>query len=431
MSTPTVDPTTPVSASSSTPNTSYAPPPPSFTTLVSSSPSLPLPDLLLLHLRLLHAYLSSFTYNSTPGPEHTPAIQSIKSRPLRDITRTAQQIIQRRLSIRCLEAVVVALHLLAATEAEVAERYGGVRLLRYPLRFYSTCGGHRYWHILLVVALMPLPASASSLSSSAAPPLFGAVSLSRHAPLSLREMTFDSLSALCSSLREEYTRIGHSLLQMTVGLPVTHNERSRATLDWHFLALRLPPSAQHYHDSSATAETRPTVSNKLPDTASDVDTDEPFAGDGAEEMTISASSTSTASLLLADSPTVAREWRRVFELLDRYAVRAVEYSSQMAYNRQRPAQARPLTPLHPHCHFDTRTQQLKYDGTTVRRRETVRALSSKAVKAAGGQREAGKAAGARVERSGSVASKPVLLPRLLRRHTLPVQRAADRSAFAV
>ena len=426
MPTPTTDSTAPSPLGPSGVSS-----PPCFTTLLSSNPSLPLPDLVDLHLHALHAYLSSFTYNSTPGPEHTPHIQAIKSQPPRHIAHTARQIIQRHQPIRCLEAVVVALHLLAATETDVAERSpAGMRLLRYPLRLYSTCGGHHYWHILLVVALVPtVPLSPSASSSSVVPPpVFGAVSISRHEPLSLRPLMFGSLSSLCSSLRDEYGRIGHSLLQMTVGLPATLNERSKAALDWHFLALQLPASKQLHHDSSHASSA--SQQQQLPSLASAADTDELSAGDGAEEMTTTSPS-STAAALLVDTAAVAREWRRVCDVLDRYAVRAVEYAAQMAHNRQRPAQARPLTPLHPQCHFDPRTQQIKYDGAVVSRRERSRALSTKASRAAGVQREAGKAAGGRVERSGSVASERIILPPLQRRHTLPAKRTADRSAFAV
>ena len=427
MSVLSVVPSTFVSPSLQTPGNTDVLVPPSFAALFSSSPSLPPSGLVNLHLHTLHGYLASFTYNTTPGPEHMPHIQSIKSQPLRHITHTAQQIIHRRLPIRCLEAVVVALHLLAATEAEVAERCGGVRLLRYPLRFYSTCGGHHYWHILLVVALMP-PLSPSPSSSDAALPVFGAVSLSRHAPLSLRELKFDSLSALCSSLREEYRRIGHSILQMTVGLPVTQDERSRATLDWHFLALHLSVSNQHsYNHDTATT---PLADQQLPTTPPADEADEPIAGDGAEEMVTTAAEYTPAAMPVYNLA-VAREWCRVCDVLDRYALRATQYATQMTHNRQRPAQARPLTPLHPHCHFDSRTQQLKYESSAANHR--VRTLSGTASNSENVQKEAGGGAAGREERSGSVTApeRVVVLPRPPRRHTLPTRRAADRSAFAV
>ena len=408
-----------VSPSRTTITNGTAPSPPSFANLLSSSPPLPLPELISTHLHDLYAYLSSFTYNNTPGSEHTPHIQAIKSQPLRHITLTARQIIHRRQPIRCLEAVVVALHLLAATEAEVAERCDGVRLLRYPLRFYSTCGGHCYWHILLVVALGPLlPSPSPSSTALASLPAFGAVSLSRHTPLSMRSLTFGSLSALCSSIRDEYGRIGHSLLQMTVGLPVTTNERSRAALDWHFLALHLPASKQHNHDT-----------HQLPTSPSADDTTQSSAAvDGADDIP---TSQSLVAVTAGDSATVMREWRAVCDVLDRYAARAVEYTAQVTINRQRPALARPLAPLHPQCHFDPHTQQFKYDGTTAKRAEKVRTQSTNAATTGRVQKKAGTAVAGRDDRSGSAATECVVLARLTRRQTLPMRRTADRAAFAV
>ena len=325
---------------------------------MSAHPTLSIHGQLDVYLHHLHAFLSSFTYNTSPGPEHTPGIQLIKSQPLRVVCQTAHRIVAARLPIKCLEGVVVALQLTTAvaaaglrlptSDSAVALSEGQWRLMRLALRFHSECGGHRYWHVLLVLELQWADASSQS-SPPAMHRRFAIISASRHPPLSFRSFSHPSLSSLCSSLKAEYHRIGHRLLHLTLGLPIEESERSKLPLHWHFLSI--PLTADDDNDarrevppSSLQCQSRPS----------------PSADDAVEEE-VSDEWVGSASMgVRKESSAAAREWKVVSRIVDRYADVAPSLLQRLRLNLRSPSIARPLPPLHPLVHWEQRTHQMLY-----------------------------------------------------------------------
>lgn len=305
--------------------------PPPLPTISSRHPTLSIPAQFDVYFTSLHSFLSSFTYKSTPGPEHTPNIQQIKSQPMRIICQTSNHIITNQLPIKCLEAVVIATQqtcLITNRRSSMKGREEEWRLTRMPLRFQSTCEGHRYWHIVLVLMV-----------EWGDEVRFGAVSLSRHSPLSYRSMVHSSLSSLCSSFRAEYHRIGHRLLQLTLGLPFDSDPRSQRTQQWHFLSIPLTVTSTSADDQ---------LFQPLPSPSDDT-----------EELQVN-----RLLPLIAESDSVKAEWRVVSRVLDRYSVSAMVWLNEWRVNERSPSNAKPLTVLHPMVHWQQRTGQMVYEGGT-------------------------------------------------------------------
>ena len=338
--------------------------PPSYAALVAQHPSRSVHEHFDAYLLALHSFLSSFTYKSSPGPEHTPDIQSIKAQPIRAICQTAQRIVRARLPLKCLEATVVALHLSFAIPP-----HASYSLTRMPLRFLSTCAGHRYWHIVLALQLtwegfgLRAERGAGAREGGWAS-RWAAISLSRHPPLGLCGFVHPSLSSLCTSLHGEYQVIGHAVLRLTVGLPVNEDERSRAPLHWHFLSLDLPKAAH---------STRPQPS-------------EGAQGEAEDEAEAEGEELQVGATPVVDSEAEQAEWKVVRGVLDRYALRASALLQRMRLNGRSPSTARPLPPLHPLVHWEPRSQQLQYTGRKARQGRE--ATDGKSRQVAGGRVEA-------------------------------------------
>ena len=324
-------------------------PPPPLPTLVSLHPTLSIHSHLDLYLTSLHSFLSSFTYKTTPGPEHTPFIQSIKSQPLRVVTHTAERIIAAHLPIKCLEAVVIAIHL---THTITGNR--DWRLTRFPLRFHSTCSGHRYWHIVLLLQLTWVGFTETASPSSTPRrgkagvegrgSRFAFISLSRHPPLSFSPFSHSSLSSLCTAIRAEYHRIGHHVLHVTVGLPLDGlSDRSKEPLHWHFLSIPLPAAQLDALPPLATAA---------------VDVTEKDGSERGEEEAEDVAGQADSPCVV-DSEAARMEWRTVRGILSRYSQYASAVSHQLRLNSRSPSNARPLPPLHPLVHWEPAAQQMQ------------------------------------------------------------------------
>ena len=354
-----MQPANPASSAPPTLQPSPLPPLPSLASLLAQHPSRSIHSLLDAHLLSLHSFLTSFTYKSSPGPEHTPAIQSIKSQPMRAISLATQHILHARLPIKCLEATVLALHL-----TPLPPPHPSYAIRRFPLRFRSTCAGNNYWHILLAIQLTwdgfePPPGRQLTGRSGAAATWgsrWGVVSLSRHAPLGYRALEYPTLSALCEALRAEYQLIGHQVVGMTVGLPMEEGERSREPLHWHFLAIDLPSALQSIQEGEAT-----TVNEKIKEREAQEEGEGEVEG---EELQL-------GTVPVVDSEAVRAEWKVVRGVLDRYALNASALLRQLRINGRSPSMARPLPPLHPLVHWESRSQQMRYTGGKVRSNSTM------------------------------------------------------------
>ncbi|CAG9576646.1 conserved hypothetical protein [Leishmania major strain Friedlin] len=147
-----------------------------------------------------------------------------KHRSLQSILFTAKEVLCEALPIRCLEATFVALHY-TQTLRDID---------RIPLSFKSEANGNFYRHIVLV------------LRTRSAPALYGALGLSRKPTLMYKPLAYHSLFDVVMDYKREYEALGHELLDIKLGIAVTHDERSRYDPCWRFIALKL----DHYRDGT-------------------------------------------------------------------------------------------------------------------------------------------------------------------------------------
>ena len=226
------------------------------------------------------------------------------------------------------------------------------QLTRFPLRFHSTCNGHRYWHIVLVLQLTwrgfteasppSTPRRAQGVGEGWGS-RFAAISLSRHPPLSFSTFSHPSLSSLCTALRAEYHHIGHHVLHITVGLPIDNvSDRSKEPLHWHFLSIPLP-SAQC--DALLLSPT-----DMAPDFNEEDESEDTEAGDVQRQG---------EPTIVKESEAVQSEWKVVRGILSRYSQRAKAVSHQLRLNACSPSIARPLPLVHPLVHWEPGTQQMR------------------------------------------------------------------------
>ncbi|KAI5684605.1 Vasohibin [Leishmania braziliensis] len=140
-----------------------------------------------------------------------------KHRSLQSILFTAKEVLDEALPIRCLEATFVALHYTQTLHD----------IDRIPLSFKSEAKGNFYRHIVLV------------LRTRTAPILYGALGLSRKSTLMYKPLAYRSLFDVVMDYKHEYEVLGHDLLDIKLGIAITHNEHSRWDPCWRFIALRL------------------------------------------------------------------------------------------------------------------------------------------------------------------------------------------------
>ncbi|AYU79925.1 Vasohibin [Leishmania donovani] len=147
-----------------------------------------------------------------------------KHRSLQSILFTAKEVLCEALPIRCLEATFVALHY-TQTLRDID---------RIPLSFKSEANGHFYRHIVLVLRTRSTPA------------LYGALGLSRKPTLMYKPLAYHSLFDVVMDYKHEYEALGHELLDIKLGIAITHDEHSRWDPCWRFIALKL----DHYRDGA-------------------------------------------------------------------------------------------------------------------------------------------------------------------------------------
>lgn len=157
--------------------------------------------------------LDILSYNHLP---HT-IFNLEKHRSLHSILMTGKEALAEALPIRCLEATFVGMHLTQENRD----------LDRIPLSFRSTVGGNHYQHIVLVLHVRQ-PAS-----------LFGALGLSRKRTLMYKPMTYTNLYDLIMDFKREYEALSHELIDVKLGLAITHDPLSRLAPCWRFVALKL------------------------------------------------------------------------------------------------------------------------------------------------------------------------------------------------
>jgi tubulinyl-Tyr carboxypeptidase len=182
------------------------PPRPSEAAIPRDRPSLE-------QIPFIQQQISTLTYNHLPRTFFSLE----KHRSLQSILLTAKEALSEALPIRCLEATFVALHFTQCLRD----------VDRIPLSFKSEANGNTYRHIVLV------------LRTRSNPSLYGALGLSRKSTLMYKPMNFRSLFDVVMDYKHEYAVLGHELVDIKLGIAITHDEHSRWEPCWRFIAVKL------------------------------------------------------------------------------------------------------------------------------------------------------------------------------------------------
>ncbi|KAG5501397.1 hypothetical protein JKF63_03210 [Porcisia hertigi] len=153
-----------------------------------------------------------------------------KHRSLQSILFTAKEVLYEALPIRCLEATFVALYYTQMLRD----------IDRIPLSFKSEANKKFYRHIVLVIR------------TRVAPTLYGALGLSRKSTLMYKPLTYSSLFDLVMDYKREYKALGHELLDIKLGIAISHDEHSRWDPCWRFIAIKMDNYRDGAHERSRT-----------------------------------------------------------------------------------------------------------------------------------------------------------------------------------
>jgi hypothetical protein len=173
-----------------------------------------------------HLLPSSFTYDFD-GTSSSNAVRDGRAKDgdapppvpripyLKMVAKVAEEIMQEPRPIRCPEAVYLGCCLTA----------GMLDLLRVPLRFQSKLGTAVHFHIVMAVG-------------DTSHKTWGALGLSRVQSLMYKELRFKSLPDLVLDYVKAYQSLGHTVENISVGLPFSHDMEKMDRIEW--IALVVP-----------------------------------------------------------------------------------------------------------------------------------------------------------------------------------------------
>mmetsp|Transcript_31743 Transcript_31743/g.46676 ORF Transcript_31743/g.46676 Transcript_31743/m.46676 type:complete len:290 (-) Transcript_31743:1463-2332(-) len=156
----------------------------------------------------IQRYISSFEYNHTGRTFfHTK-----KNRGMKHLVHMAKTIVREALPIQCVEAVFLGVYL----------TNGMKELLRIPISFKSIVDTNEHDHIILAIRYRMK---------------WGAIGISRVSKLMYKELKHNSLADLATEYRTCYDSYCHKVVQISVGLPFTHDVISETPLQWKVMRL--------------------------------------------------------------------------------------------------------------------------------------------------------------------------------------------------
>lgn len=153
-------------------------------------------------------YMKSLKYNFTGMQFY----DINKTRSIRSLMEIAKNMIKYSLPIKCLEAVILGIHLTNPCPNN---------LVRFTLSFKSACKKtkSKHYHVLLGLYIKSVG--------------YGCIGMSRKDELAYKKLgQFESLEKLINNIKSSYEEVGHTLKRVSFGLPITHNNCSLESLDW-------------------------------------------------------------------------------------------------------------------------------------------------------------------------------------------------------
>lgn len=148
-------------------------------------------------------YMRALQYNHTG----TQFYDIRKNRPLCGLNELAREMIRESLPIKCLEAVILGIHL--------TNNIGGLE--RFTIGMRSEFEGNVHRHVVLGLCFGGV---------------FGSIGMSRRDDLMYKPMTFRSLSDLIFEFKACYEKYWHSLKRAKIGLPISSNPHSFEGIPW-------------------------------------------------------------------------------------------------------------------------------------------------------------------------------------------------------
>jgi len=165
-------------------------------------------------------YMFSLNYNHTGMQFYDIA----KNRSLTRLMEVAKRMIKHAFPIKCLEAVILGIHLTNTCPQE---------LVRFTLSFKSRHMASKtsHYHVLLGVYVNRVG--------------YGCIGMSRKRELAHKVLDgrFSSLEDLIYDIKASYEACGHKLKRISFGLPIVHDNCSMEAIDWSTLVIDAPKGA--------------------------------------------------------------------------------------------------------------------------------------------------------------------------------------------
>lgn len=169
-------------------------------------------------------YMFSLKYNHTGMQFYDIA----KSRSLTRLMEVAKAMIKYALPIKCLEAVILGVHLTNDCPTD---------LVRFTLSFKSKhlASKTSHYHVLLGIYVHRIG--------------YGCIGMSRKRELAFKSLDgrYQSLEDLIFDIKASYETCGHRLKRVSFGLPIIHDSCSLEAIDWKTLIIDAPKGSYLEH----------------------------------------------------------------------------------------------------------------------------------------------------------------------------------------
>jgi len=156
-----------------------------------------------LYLGRVQTYINQLGYQR----QGEPKIKVNTQMSVKHLLDTAKSIIKAGDQIKCLHALVLAIHFTNCTPI----------IERFPINFKSEFEGKEYKHVVLGIYLYGY---------------FGALGISRDNGLQDKPPSFSRLSDMIKDFHTSYTESGHELLEVKIGGIITHDPYSLEPIPW-------------------------------------------------------------------------------------------------------------------------------------------------------------------------------------------------------